>query len=97
MNTKKMQAVEKFKKLATASFDTTKQKIANGTLHEMYKTKLHIEQTYDEIQNNVMREFFGSDYYEHVDKVGEIGDAYEALCDLRGDFTYNEFELVNNS
>lgn len=97
MNTKKMQAVEFFNKLANAHFKDIKSKILANTLHEMYKTKLHIEQTYDDIQNVVMREFFGSDYYEHVDKIGEIGDAYEALCDLRGDFTYNEFELVNNS
>ena len=95
MKTIKMQAVEKFTKLATASFEVTKAKVADGSLHEMYKEEALIAQGYDDIQNDVMREFFDADYYDHVGDVGELGQAYEALCDLRCDFTRNEIELVN--
>jgi hypothetical protein len=95
MKTIKMQAVEKFTKLATASFESTKEKIADGSLHEMYKEEALIAQGYDDIQNDVMREFFDVDYYDHVGDGGELGDTYEALCDQRGFFTRDEIELVN--
>jgi len=95
MTTIKTQAVEKFKKLANAALEGTKANIANGTHHEMYNEENMIAQGYDDLVNDVMREFFGVDYYDMVNEAGELGDTYEALCDQRGFFTRDEIELVN--
>ena len=89
MTTIKTQAVEKFRKLANAALEGTKANIAN------YNEENMIAQGYDDLVNDVMREFFGVDYYDMVNEAGELGDTYEALCDQRGFFTRDEIELVN--
>lgn len=56
------------------------------------ESKDSILQVFDEIQNDIMRNFFGDDYYSNAYNVGEIGDTYEETCEIRNDF---EIEAIN--
>ena len=90
-------AVDKFTELANASFEDTKAKVLDNSLAEMYKSKAMIVQGYDDIQNNVMIEFFGVDYYDNVGGGGELDITYEILNDLREEFSRNEYELLTQN
>ena len=94
MKTIRMQAVEKFVKLATDFLEEAKEKML--TASDVQKTENFISECYDEIQNNVMKSYFGDFYYDHVGDGSELGKTYEDLSDLRCEFTETHFELVVN-
>lgn len=85
-----MNALELMKTKSAAYLQSIKDSCNDKVWNDKFNERNFIAQCFDDIQNEVMREFHGDDYYGK----DSASEDYDSTTDIRADFTNEAVEYI---